>query len=397
MTEPIPVRRRSRLLFVDDQRDVARTLAKVLDPLGVECRFADDAELGLKRLQSEVFDLVVVDLRMPPTEWGGLWLLEKLAEHEIMANTIVLSGEAGQSETIRAIRLGAMDFVVKDNAGEELHDRVSAALTEAARLRWEFAATDLPTPISVPLTRTALHTDEIHKLRAALSCVEAVYRFAALAASAVCGLAGRKLLIDHLTRPSMGTWQTLCRRLLGNVPTSALRRWLEFLDGERADEMTALRNDLHHGGDPTPAWARERLPTVGGWLDQFVALARNWPHISLVVPGKLEHTGGRFVVDLANIAGNASAVRWEPRVSEKPLEAGHAHLAVGEEPPIDMWPLILAEPGNMPGRWNVSVLDSCRSKNSRASADTDKLRYLDLTLGERTVSSARTVADVRRA
>ncbi|KAB1160104.1 response regulator [Micromonospora sp. AMSO12t] len=394
MTEPIPVARRPRLLFIDDQREVARTLAKLLNSLSVECRFADDGETGLRRLQSEVFDLVIVDLRMPPVEWGGLWLLEKLAEHQIAANAIVLSGEAGQSETIKAMRLGALDFVVKDNAQAELCDRVKEALAEARRLRWQFAATGLPAPLSIPFTRMALRNDEIHKLRAAVICVEAVYRFAALAACAVCGPSGRNLLVDSLASPSMGTWQHLCRRLLDDLPPSTLRRWLEFIVGTTANEITTLRNDLHHGADPTRRWAQEHLPIVGDWLDQFLALARYWPHISLIVPGALEYKNGRFLVDAATISGNASAVGSDRLSHDKPLDAGHVHL-LAEGSLIDMWPMVLAERGEMPGRWNIFVLDSYRNSGSRAGTATGKLRYLDLERGERAMSPATVVEDIR--
>jgi CheY-like chemotaxis protein len=394
MTEPIPVRRRPRLLFIDDQRDVARTLAKLLKPLAVECKFADDGETGLRRLQSEVFDLVIVDLRMPPSEWGGLWLLEQLAEHQITATTLVLSGEAGQTETIQAMRLGA-EFVVKHDAQVELGDRVRKALADAAGLRWKFATTDLPSPLSIPLTRMALRADEIHKLRAAVGCVEAVYRFVALAVSAACGCLGREMLIGSLASPSMGTWQGMCRRLLDDLRPSTLRRWREFVVGNAANEITALRNDLHHGADPTVRWAQEHLPVVGDWLDQFIALARHWPHISLVVPGTLEYAGGRFLVDVATISGNASNVSSIRLSRDKPPETGHVHVLMEDGSLIDMWPLVLAERGDMPGRWDVFVLDSYRPDGHGVEVATGKLRYLDLERGKRTMSPAHVVSDIR--
>src|SRR6516225_3102487 len=72
--------RRIRVLFVDDQREVAKTLSGLLPRDTVECRFANNGEEGLARLLNEVFDLAVVDLRMPPGHWGGLWLLQELSD-----------------------------------------------------------------------------------------------------------------------------------------------------------------------------------------------------------------------------------------------------------------------------------------------------------------------------
>ncbi len=70
-----PRRRRPRVLFVDDQREVATTLSGLLASEGVECRFADNGEAGLERLLAEVFDLAILDLRMPQGDWGGIWVL----------------------------------------------------------------------------------------------------------------------------------------------------------------------------------------------------------------------------------------------------------------------------------------------------------------------------------
>src|SRR3954467_13752707 len=104
MSAASPCPRRPRILFVDDQRDVAVTLSKLLPKGSFECRFADDGEAALTRLSAEVFDLAVVDLRMPPDDWGGLWLLRELSERGLAIDTLVLSGEGGQSETIEAMR-----------------------------------------------------------------------------------------------------------------------------------------------------------------------------------------------------------------------------------------------------------------------------------------------------
>ena len=72
--------RRARVLFVDDQREVAQTLSGLLPRDMVECRFANNGKEGLARLLNEVFDLAVVDLRMPPGHWGGLWMLQQLSD-----------------------------------------------------------------------------------------------------------------------------------------------------------------------------------------------------------------------------------------------------------------------------------------------------------------------------
>src|SRR5260370_6861665 len=87
---------------------------------------------------------------MPPGQWGGLWLLQEVANRRLSVDTLVLSGEAGQSETIEAMRLGALAFVVKDKASAELADQVRGALAQGAAARSVFAAPQLPTPPPPP-------------------------------------------------------------------------------------------------------------------------------------------------------------------------------------------------------------------------------------------------------
>lgn len=129
-----------RILWVDDQVEVAKTFARnSVDP-ATQFEFAADGEVGLERLKVENFDLVLVDLAMPPGRWGGLWLLEQLSLLSAAPPAIVISGEGSQLETIQAIRLGAIDYVVKERVVEELVSQIEAAkqtakLREAGELR----------------------------------------------------------------------------------------------------------------------------------------------------------------------------------------------------------------------------------------------------------------------
>jgi len=120
----------SRLLWADDQIDVARTLSRAIGNHSIE--FVASGEEAIKALVARFFDLVLVDLSMPPGEWGGLWLLEEMKERDIFAPAVVISGEGTQSETIKAIRLGAIDYVTKENAERELQDRIHEAIVRAS-------------------------------------------------------------------------------------------------------------------------------------------------------------------------------------------------------------------------------------------------------------------------
>jgi len=120
----------TRLLWVDDQSDVARTLSNDLTEHQIE--FATSGGEAISLLTDRFYDLVLLDLSMPPGMWGGLWVLGEMIVRGVFTPVIVLSGEGTQTETIKAIRLGARDYVTKETAPRELRARVQHALQQAA-------------------------------------------------------------------------------------------------------------------------------------------------------------------------------------------------------------------------------------------------------------------------
>jgi CheY-like chemotaxis protein len=120
------------LLWADDQVSAARSLGAVLPSAKCDVVYVADGESALSRLRNEAFDAVILDLLMPPGEWGGLWLLEQLRNLDIRVPVVVVSGEGSQTETIRAMRLGARDYVMKDRVETELLDRIEAAVRNDA-------------------------------------------------------------------------------------------------------------------------------------------------------------------------------------------------------------------------------------------------------------------------
>lgn len=116
------------ILWADDQQEVVASIVQILGLDDVHFKFASDGEEALLKIQAESFDLVLVDLSMPPGRWGGLWLLQKINELKLNLPSIVVSGEGSQVETIKALRLGAVDYVTKENLITELPQQVKRAL-----------------------------------------------------------------------------------------------------------------------------------------------------------------------------------------------------------------------------------------------------------------------------
>lgn len=124
-----------KVLWADDQVDVAKTFAQSLLPRFAEVDFAGSGDEALEKLTAQAFDVVLLDLAMPPGRWGGLWLLERLRSVIGKPPIIVVSGEGSQAETIKALRLGAADYVLKERLGDELNERIARVLEAGATTR----------------------------------------------------------------------------------------------------------------------------------------------------------------------------------------------------------------------------------------------------------------------
>ncbi|SFS29053.1 response regulator [Pseudomonas sp. NFACC42-2] len=121
------------ILWADDQHDVIASIVRVLGMDDVNFELTSDGEDALCMIQDKVYDLVLIDLAMPPGRWGGLWLLQKINELKLSLPSIVVSGEGSQAETIKALRLGAVDYVTKENLINELPQQLKRALDKKAK------------------------------------------------------------------------------------------------------------------------------------------------------------------------------------------------------------------------------------------------------------------------
>jgi len=387
--------RRKRVLFVDDQPNVAKTLSSLLPKDEFEVRFAESGDKGLERLRAEVFDLAIVDLRMPPEPWGGLWLLRELQSLGLKCDALVLSGEAGQKETIDALRLGALDFVIKENAATELADRVSKALADAESARAIYAEREIVSPIALSYARTKSSKEAEGQLRAGLMCVESVLRFCALAGIAVIR-ATKKLndgLLDRLGTPSTGTWPELCEAVAPQIGESPFSRWLQAVTRKESRILVEYRNDVHHGGGIPSVGIKTASAQIANWLDYFVLAAVSGTSIELLVAGTMTSSRGSFQVEWERLGGIGSARNRITAELPQAPSSGQVYLRVGEHY-INTWPYLLTEPDGSVGGWQVSVLDGIRREHRNMTAPKARLRFVNLMTGTRFNSPDLTVADL---
>jgi len=102
---------RASVLIVDDEAGVRSALGGVLRDEGYAVEAVESGEACLDRVARTAFDVIVLDIWLPGLD--GLATLERLRQRRVDAPVIMISGHGNIESAVRAIKLGAYDFVEK--------------------------------------------------------------------------------------------------------------------------------------------------------------------------------------------------------------------------------------------------------------------------------------------
>ena len=119
---------KKRVLIVEDDHALAKVLRDNLAAEGYEVEHVDDGNLALKRVESFVPELVVLDITLPGM--SGLDLCDRLWQHGHIP-VLMLTGSSRQSDKIGALDRGADDYITKPFDLREFLARVRAVLRRA--------------------------------------------------------------------------------------------------------------------------------------------------------------------------------------------------------------------------------------------------------------------------
>ena len=101
----------SSILIVDDEPGVRSALSGVLRDEGYDVETVESGEACLNQLSNKIFDVVVLDIWLPGMD--GLEILSRMRERKVKAQVVVISGHGNIESAVRAIKMGAFDFVEK--------------------------------------------------------------------------------------------------------------------------------------------------------------------------------------------------------------------------------------------------------------------------------------------
>jgi DNA-binding NtrC family response regulator len=118
-----------RVLVVDDHASAREAMTDILRRAGHEVQDASSAREALRRLENELYDVVLTDLQMPGMD--GLEFLHTLAERGDETQVAMITAHASVSTAVEAMRRGAFDYLEKPFNVEQLEQLIARALRDA--------------------------------------------------------------------------------------------------------------------------------------------------------------------------------------------------------------------------------------------------------------------------
>jgi two-component system, NtrC family, nitrogen regulation response regulator NtrX len=110
--------KKRRVLVIDDERAIRQTLSEILTDEGYAVTAVESGEEGLRRLKEESFDLAFLDVWLRDRD--GLSILEAADGRLQEVPVVMISGHGNVETAVRAVRLGAYDFLEKPLALERV-------------------------------------------------------------------------------------------------------------------------------------------------------------------------------------------------------------------------------------------------------------------------------------
>lgn len=115
-----------RILFVEDDKNIARFVKKGLSENGFSVEVASDGEEGLSLVLQKTYDLVILDILLPGLD--GTEVLKGIRQREIQTPVIFLTAKNAEKDIVHGLNLGADDYLVKPFSFNELLARIRALL-----------------------------------------------------------------------------------------------------------------------------------------------------------------------------------------------------------------------------------------------------------------------------
>ena len=117
-----------KILVVDDEEGARELFSTILADEGYEVTLANNGEEALALFKNTPFNLVITDMKMPVMD--GLQLLQEIRKIDSKTNVIMVTAYGEVESYLKAMRLGAAEYINKPIRIKELKRIVHKVLTE---------------------------------------------------------------------------------------------------------------------------------------------------------------------------------------------------------------------------------------------------------------------------
>ena len=119
---------RHKVLVIDDNELIRSTLKDLLSMSEYQVDVADNGEVGIKKVRSKRYDVVLTDIQMPKID--GIELLKRIKEYDSTLPVVMITGFPTVDIAIQAMREGASDFITKPFRYEQVNMIVDKLVKE---------------------------------------------------------------------------------------------------------------------------------------------------------------------------------------------------------------------------------------------------------------------------
>ena len=123
----------SKILLIEDEDSIRRVLKKVLleDNESYQFLEAKDGQDGVSLIKNQLFDLIICDIKMPKKD--GIEVLDFSLKHNPSTPVVMISGHGNLETAVKAMRMGAFDYISKPPDLNHLLSTVRSALQPKAQ------------------------------------------------------------------------------------------------------------------------------------------------------------------------------------------------------------------------------------------------------------------------
>jgi two-component system response regulator PilR (NtrC family) len=121
---------KGKILVVDDERSMREFLGIMLAKEGYDVTQCPDGETALRQAEEDIFDLAIMDIRMPKMD--GIAVLERIKEITPETIVIMITAFASTDTAVRAMKKGAYDYITKPFKIDEIKIIIRNALEKRA-------------------------------------------------------------------------------------------------------------------------------------------------------------------------------------------------------------------------------------------------------------------------